>query len=101
MRMTQPYRAHVILNCDCGEGIGDDSAILPHVTAANIACGGHAGDEASMRAALALCRRLGVSAGAQQPDAFLPDLAASLTNLGNVSSDLREPSEQRMPCRVE
>ena len=22
-------------------------------------------------------------------------------NLGNVSSDLREPSEQRMPCRVE
>jgi len=64
MRMTQPYRAHVILNCDCGEGIGDDSAILPHVTAANIACGGHAGDEASMRTALALCRRLGVSAGA-------------------------------------
>ncbi len=64
MRMTQPYRVHVILNCDCGEGIGDDSAILPHVTAANIACGGHAGDEASMRTALALCRRLGVSAGA-------------------------------------
>ena len=64
MRMRQPYRPHVILNCDCGEGIGDDSAILPHITAANIACGGHAGDEASMRTALALCRRLGVSAGA-------------------------------------
>jgi UPF0271 protein len=62
--MAQAYRAHVILNCDCGEGVGDDAAVLPHVTAANIACGGHAGDEASMRAALALCRVLGVSAGA-------------------------------------
>jgi len=62
--VAQAYRAHVILNCDCGEGVSDDSAILPHVTAANIACGGHAGDEASMRAALALCRALGVSAGA-------------------------------------
>jgi UPF0271 protein len=62
--MAQHDRPCVILNCDCGEGICDDSAILPHVTAANIACGGHAGDETSMRATLRLCRSLGVSAGA-------------------------------------
>lgn len=54
----------LILNCDCGEGIGEDAAILPHVGAANIACGGHAGDEASMRATLRLCKQLDVSAGA-------------------------------------
>lgn len=54
----------IILNCDCGEGIGDDAAILPHVGAANIACGGHAGDAATMRATLRLCKQLGVSAGA-------------------------------------
>jgi UPF0271 protein len=54
----------IILNCDCGEGIGDDAAILPHVGAANIACGGHAGDESTMRATLRLCRLHGVSAGA-------------------------------------
>lgn len=54
----------IILNCDCGEGIGDDAAILPHVGAANIACGGHAGDEATMRATLRLCEQFGVSAGA-------------------------------------
>ncbi|UNK50226.1 LamB/YcsF family protein [Lysobacter sp. S4-A87] len=51
-------------NCDLGEGCGDDAAILPWVSSANIACGGHAGDEATMRATLRLCRAHGVSAGA-------------------------------------
>lgn len=54
----------LILNCDCGEGIGNDAAILPHVGAANIACGGHAGNAATMRATLRLCKQFGVSAGA-------------------------------------
>ncbi|RDZ29728.1 LamB/YcsF family protein [Lysobacter silvisoli] len=51
-------------NCDLGEGCGDDAAILPYVSSANIACGGHAGDEATMRATLRLCREHGVAAGA-------------------------------------
>lgn len=51
-------------NCDLGEGCGDDAAILPLVSSANIACGGHAGDEATMRATLRLCRQHGVAAGA-------------------------------------
>lgn len=57
--------ARIILNCDCGEGfVEEDEAILPYVTAANIACGGHAGDECTMRAVLRLCKKYGVSAGA-------------------------------------
>ena len=51
-------------NCDLGEGCGDDAAIIPLVTSASIACGGHAGDEATMRATLRLCREHGVAAGA-------------------------------------
>jgi UPF0271 protein len=51
-------------NCDLGEGCGNDAAILPHVTSASIACGGHAGDEATMRDTLRLCRDHGVAAGA-------------------------------------
>jgi UPF0271 protein len=53
-----------VLNCDCGEGVGDDALLLQHVGAANIACGGHAGDEATMRHTLRLCQQFGVSAGA-------------------------------------
>ncbi|WP_196778838.1 5-oxoprolinase subunit PxpA [Lysobacter silvisoli] len=56
--------ARIDFNCDLGEGCGDDAAILPYVSSANIACGGHAGDEATMRATLRLCREHGVAAGA-------------------------------------
>lgn len=51
-------------NCDLGEGCGDDAAIIPLISSASIACGGHAGDDASMRATLRLCRAHGVAAGA-------------------------------------
>lgn len=52
------------LNCDLGEGIGNDEAIMPHITSANIACGFHAGDEQTMRRTLRLAKRFGVNAGA-------------------------------------
>lgn len=51
-------------NCDLGEGCGDDAAIMPWITSANIACGGHAGDDGTIRDTLRLCRMHGVVAGA-------------------------------------
>lgn len=51
-------------NCDLGEGCGNDAAIMPWISSANIACGAHAGDETSMRETLRLCREFGVAAGA-------------------------------------
>jgi UPF0271 protein len=52
------------LNADLGEGVGDDAAMLEIVTSASIACGGHAGDETSMRAALRDAKARGVIVGA-------------------------------------
>lgn len=52
------------LNADLGEGVGDDAAMLDIVSSANIACGGHAGDEDSMRAALRAAKARGVVVGA-------------------------------------
>ncbi|MFM9090697.1 MAG: 5-oxoprolinase subunit PxpA, partial [Verrucomicrobiota bacterium] len=52
------------LNCDLGEGGSADEALMPLITSANIACGGHAGNDATMRATLRLARRHGVGAGA-------------------------------------
>lgn len=51
-------------NCDLGEGCGDDAAIMPWISSANIACGAHAGDDATIRETLRLCRAHGVVAGA-------------------------------------
>lgn len=52
------------LNADLGEGVGDDAAMLDIVSSANIACGGHAGDEDSMRTALRAAKARGVIVGA-------------------------------------
>ena len=57
-------RATIDLNCDMGEGAGADEELMPLVSSANVACGGHAGDEASMRATVRLARRHGVAVGA-------------------------------------
>lgn len=54
----------VDLNCDLGEGGAADAALMPLITSANIACGGHAGDDTTMRATLRLARLHGVGAGA-------------------------------------
>jgi len=56
--------AVIDLNCDMGEGAGSDEALMPLVTSANVACGFHAGDQASMRVTVRLARRHGVAVGA-------------------------------------
>jgi 5-oxoprolinase (ATP-hydrolysing) subunit A len=52
------------LNCDLGEGCGEDEAVLPFVTSASIACGLHAGDAPTMRRTIAAAARAGVTIGA-------------------------------------
>jgi UPF0271 protein len=52
------------LNTDLGEGGGQDAALMPLITSANIACGVHAGDAGTMRTSVELARRHGVAIGA-------------------------------------
>ena len=61
--MSPPMRA-LDLNCDLGEGGAHDAELMSLVTSANLACGAHAGDAATMRAAVALAQRHGVAIGA-------------------------------------
>lgn len=56
--------AAVDLNCDLGEGAGHDVELMPLISSANIACGAHAGDEATMRATVQLALKHGVMIGA-------------------------------------
>jgi len=51
------------LNCDLGEGSGHDAAVMPLISSANIASGGHAGDQQSMLATIGLARDHGVAIG--------------------------------------
>jgi UPF0271 protein len=59
----------VDLNCDMGElpemlTDGSQEALMRFVTSANVACGGHAGDEEMMRATIEQAMRHGVAVGA-------------------------------------
>ncbi len=53
-----------LLNIDLGELPDEDEQLYALAHVANIACGGHAGDEASIRHALERCARHGTHAGA-------------------------------------
>ena len=61
--------AEVDFNADLGESFGTwskgaDEAMLKAVTSANVACGFHAGDPATMRRTVDLARESGVVVGA-------------------------------------
>ncbi len=71
-----PEAREIDLNCDMGEGfgawpMGDDEALLEHVTSANIACGFHAGDPGIIARTTKAAVARGVAIGAHPS---LPDL---------------------------
>ena len=52
------------LSADLGEGSPGEDEIWPLIDSANVACGGHVGDETSMREAVGRAREHGVKLGA-------------------------------------
>ena len=52
------------LSADLGEGSPGEDELWPLITSANVACGGHTGDNASMAAAAHYARQYGVRFGA-------------------------------------
>jgi UPF0271 protein len=57
------------LNSDMGESAeslknGHDAELMRYITSANVACGGHAGDDQTMRQTLELAKKMGVAVGA-------------------------------------
>jgi 5-oxoprolinase (ATP-hydrolysing) subunit A len=65
------------LNCDLGESfgaytMGNDEAVMPYISSANIACGFHAGDPLVMTKTIQLALQYGVGIGAHPG---YPDLA--------------------------
>ena len=72
------------INCDMGEGIGNEAALMPYIDSANIACGFHAGDAATMREVILLCLKYNVNIGAHPS---FPDRE----NFGRTLMQLPEP----------
>jgi UPF0271 protein len=82
------------LNCDMGEleDARHEAALMEYVTSANIACGGHAGDEASMERTARLAIARGVRIGAHPG---YPDRA----NFGRIAIPMPPAEIERMVRR--
>ena len=52
------------INCDMGEGAGNEAELMPYINSANIACGYHAGDAATIKKVIKLCIQHKVHIGA-------------------------------------
>jgi UPF0271 protein len=78
---------NVDLSADLGEGSPGEEEVWPLITSANVACGGHVGDERSMSDAARRAREHGVRLGAHPS---YPDRA----NFGRKSLDI-EPAALR------
>src|SRR5687768_16356971 len=64
------------INCDMGESygawtMGADAEVMPHISSANVACGFHGGDPATIRKTVRLALDNGVAVGAHPS---LPDI---------------------------
>lgn len=62
--MSVEYVNRVDLNCDMGEGLSTDAAIMPYISSANIACAYHAGDEKTIWQTIELAVLHNVTVGA-------------------------------------
>jgi len=82
------------LNCDMGEldDASHEAALMEYITSANIACGGHAGDEATMERTMRLALARGVRIGAHPG---YPDPA----NFGRVEMAMSAEEIAETVCR--
>ena len=73
----------LMINCDLGECLtpNPDADVMPLINMANIACGGHAGDNNSMTKTIQLAKKFGVKIGAHPS-------YADIANFGRVSQTL-------------
>jgi UPF0271 protein len=77
------------LNCDLGEGAGNDAELMPLITSANIACGAHAGNLDTMIETVELAAKHRVMVGAH-PGYF------DLENMGRVERSIAPAEASRL-----
>jgi 5-oxoprolinase (ATP-hydrolysing) subunit A len=102
------------LNCDMGEipeliANGTQEALMPFLTSVNIACGGHAGDDSTMRATIEQAQRWNLALGAHPgyPDRKnfgrleleMPDDAVAATVFEQVTAFARIAEEMGAPVK--
>lgn len=76
------------INCDVGEGVGNEASLFPYISSCNIACGGHAGDVSTMTEIVQLAKAHQIKIGAHPS---YPDKA----NFGREVMDISDADLQQ------
>jgi UPF0271 protein len=104
--MTTPFT--IDLNADVGEhptrlNDGSEAELMKYLSSANVACGGHAGDEHTMRATVELAIRNGVAVGAHPsyPDRKNFGRTAMEISLGDLRDSIRSQIESLAAIAIE
>ncbi|MDG2194930.1 MAG: 5-oxoprolinase subunit PxpA [Polaribacter sp.] len=84
----------VDINCDVGEGIGNEAQLMPYISSCNIACGGHAGTINTIDATIQLAQQHTVKIGAHPS---FPDAANFGRKILEISpNDLQKSIEEQL-----
>ncbi len=79
------------INCDVGEGVGNEADLFPFISSCNIACGGHAGSLQTMMQVAQLAAKHGIKVGAHPS---YPDKANFGREVMDISKEELEQSIQ-------
>jgi UPF0271 protein len=96
------------INCDMGEGMHNDAALMPYISSANIACGYHAGNEDTIKRTIELALENQVAIGAHpsyhdRANFGRQSQTISLIELAELLSEqisLFEKITNEMGCRI-
>lgn len=87
------------INCDLGEGLGNEALLMPFLSSCNIACGGHAGDVETMKGVSELAKEYNVKIGAHPS---FPDREGFGRTIINISSsELFESIEEQIKSLID
>ncbi len=82
------------INCDVGEGVGNEASLFKYISSCNIACGGHAGDLETMNHVVQLAKKNHIKMGAHPS---YPDKANFGRKVIQISdSELRRSIERQL-----
>jgi UPF0271 protein len=72
------------INCDVGEGIGNEYLLMPYISSCNIACGGHFGTEATIEDVIRIAKKNNVKIGAHPSYPDVKNFGRKVMSISNT-----------------
>ena len=82
------------INCDVGEGLGNEAELMPYISSCSIACGGHAGNEETIAKTIKLALKHDVKIGAHPSFPDKENFGRQIMNI--ASAELQQSLEEQI-----